>query len=77
MNAFSENYEPQINWRKHDTSNVSRNGQKAASQKSARFSLPGSLRGVIPMIDIPSRQSINTDTTAQRDRTDKIRRGGR
>jgi hypothetical protein len=35
------------------------------------------LRGVIPMVDIPPRGSINTETTRQSDKTDMIRRGGR
>jgi hypothetical protein len=77
MNAFSADYQPQIKWDKHDTSIVSRNGQKGASRMASRIALPGSLRGVIPMVDIPPRGSINTETVQQRDRTDKIRRGGR
>jgi hypothetical protein len=76
MNAFSPKYQPQIKWDKHDTSKVSRNGQKSRAKASNQIALPGSRRGVIPMTDIPARESINTETTAQRDRTDKIRRGG-
>lgn len=76
MNAFSKNYEPQLTWKRHDTSKMSKAGQKGSQQPTARLSLPGSRRGVIPLIDIPSRDSINTVKTSQRDRTDMIKRGG-
>jgi hypothetical protein len=77
MNAFSADYQPQLKWHNHDTTRMSKNGQKGAILPVARLSLPGSLRGVIPMTSIPPRGSINTETVQQRDRTDKIRRGGR
>jgi len=77
MNAFSKNYEPQLSWSKHDTSKLRANGTKGAEKCEARMTLPGSLRGAIPLIDIPSRDSINTVKTSQRDKTDMIRRGGR
>lgn len=77
MNAFSADYQPQLKWGKHDTTRLSHNGQKGAAHYQARMALPGSLSGVIPMTPIPPRGSINTETVQQRDRTDKIRRGGR
>ena len=76
MNAFV-NYEPQLSWKKHDTTSMRQNGTKGAEKREARMTLPGSLRGAIPLIDIPSRDSINTVKTSQRDKTDMIRRGGR
>jgi hypothetical protein len=72
MNAFT-NYQPQLKWDKHDTSKVSRNGQKGAMIPSARLSLTGSLRGKIPMNPVLS-GSINTETTSPADKTRRITR---
>jgi hypothetical protein len=78
MNAFSKNYEPQLTWKDHDKSlKYAPAGAKGAAMTSAQVKLPGSLTGGPKLMPIPSRDSINTDTTKQRDRTDMIRRGGR
>lgn len=77
MNAFT-NYEPVLSWRNHDTSTKRALASVLSSQKdSAQIKLPGSLNNKIQMMGIPSRHSINTDTTKQKDRTDMIKRGGR
>lgn len=77
MNVFTD-YTPQLSWKKHDIGlKLSLNGTKGAEKREARMMLPGSLRGAIPLIDIPSRDSINIVKTSQRDKTDMIRRGGR
>jgi hypothetical protein len=76
MNAFV-NYQPQLSWEGHDRTRNSQAGTKGAEKREARMTLPGSLRGAIPLIDIPIRDSINTVKTSQRDKTDMIRRGGR
>lgn len=77
MNAFT-NYKPQLSWQGHDTSlKCGMAGAKAAAMESAKISLPGSLKGGVLMMDVPSRDSINTSTIKQRDRTDMIKRGGR
>lgn len=72
------NYKPQLSWRGHDLS-LKRGmaGSKAAAMESAQIALPGSLKGGVLMMDVPSRDSINTITTKQCDRTDMIKRGGR
>jgi hypothetical protein len=76
VNAFT-GYKPQLSWNKHDTSNWSTNGAKGAARVSARLYLPGSGTTGVKMMDIPNRDSINTETTRPADKTAKIRRGGR
>jgi hypothetical protein len=73
MNAFV-NYQPQLKWDKHDTTKLSRNGEKGAAHYQARMALPGSLSGVIPMTAIPPRGSINTETVSPADKTRRIKR---
>jgi hypothetical protein len=75
MNAFS-NYKPELSWSKHDTSKMRDNGTKGAEKREARMTLPGSLRGAIPLIDIPSRDSINTETTSGADKRHALMKGG-
>jgi hypothetical protein len=74
MNAFT-NYKPQLTWHKHDTSKSSKSGAMGASIRSAQIALPGSGTNPVRMMDIPSRDSINTETTKPTDKTAKIRRG--
>jgi hypothetical protein len=71
------NYTPQISWKCHDTS-MKRGlaGAKAAAMESAKITLPGSLKGGVLMMDIPSRDSINTDTRKPADKRSAIMRGG-
>jgi len=79
MNVFTD-YTPQLSWQGHDKHiKGALGGTKAAAMQSAKITLPGSLKvqGRPLMMDIPSRDSINTSTTKQRDRTDMIKRGGR
>jgi hypothetical protein len=77
MNVFTD-YTPQLSWQGHDKHVKSAlGGTKAAAMQSAKITLPGSLKGGVLMMDIPSRNSINTSTIKQRDRTDMIKRGGR
>ena len=78
MNAFSQDYKPELTWKGHDKSlKYAPSGSKGAAVPSAQIKLTGSLTGGPKLMPIPSRDSINTDTTKQRDRTDMIRRGGR
>jgi hypothetical protein len=78
MNAFSKDYIPQISWHRHDIGvRYSPNGSRGAAVEASKIRLNGSLAGSVKMMDIPSRDSINTETIKQSDKTDKIRRGGR
>jgi hypothetical protein len=51
-------------------------GAKAAAMQSAKITLPGSLKGGVLMMGIPSRDSINTDTRMPADKRAAITRGG-
>jgi len=76
MNAFTD-YKPELSWKDHDKSlKYAPAGAKGAAMTSAQVKLPGSLTGGPKLMPIPSRDSINTVKTSQRDRTDMIRRGG-
>lgn len=68
------NYTPQISWQGHDT-HLKRgiSGTKAAAMQSAKIKLPGSLNGTIVMMDVPSRDSINTETRKASDKNAAIR----
>lgn len=78
MNAFSKDYIPEISWHRHDVGvRYSSNASRGAAVEASKIRLKGSRAGSIKMMDIPSRDSINTETTKQSDKTDKIRRGGR
>lgn len=71
------NYKPQLSWRGHDTSlKCGMAGAKAAAMESAKITLPGSLKGGVLMMDVPS-GSINTDTRKPADKSAAIMRGGR
>ena len=72
-----KNYTPQLSWQGHDKHiKGALGGTKAGALQSAKIKLPGSLNGVIVLMDVPSIDSINTVTTKQSDRTDMIKRGG-
>lgn len=78
MNVFTD-YTPQLSWKNHDIGlKLSLNGTKGAAH-SIQIKLPGSMdvKGQPALMPIPNRDSINTETTLHRDKTDKIRRGGR
>ena len=76
MNAFS-GYVPQLSWSGHDKGHQqSISGTKGAAALASKIKLPGSLNGKVLMMDIPSRDSINTQKKLQRDRSDMIKRGG-
>lgn len=67
------NYTPQLSWQGHDTSmKRSLSGAKAAAMESAKITLPGSLKGGVLMMDVPS-GSINTDTRKPADKRAAIR----
>lgn len=73
------NYTPQLSWQGHDKHLKSAlGGTKAAAMQSAKITLPGSLKvqGRPLMMDIPSRDSINTDTRKPADKRAAITRGG-
>jgi hypothetical protein len=60
MNAFTD-YQPQLTWGKHDTSRLSKGGSKGAAGYG--ISIHSSSKKIIPLMDIPSRDSINTEQT--------------
>lgn len=68
------NYKPQLSWRGHDIS-LKRGmaGAKAAAMESAKITLTGSLKGGVLMMDVPSLDSINTDTRKPADKSAAIR----
>jgi hypothetical protein len=72
-NAFT-NYTPQLSWHDLNTGNQSRAGQVASSRMHSRLHLPGSATGKIPMTPVPSRDSINTETRTQAEKSAVIRR---
>lgn len=75
MNVFT-NYKPQLSWQGHDKHVKSAlGGTKAAAMESAKITLPGSLKGGVLMMNVPS-GSINTDTRKPADKRAAITRGG-
>ena len=75
MNAFTS-YEPQLSWKGHDNMlKRAMAGTKGAATKAAKIKLPGSLDGEVLMMDVPSRDIINTDKTRPADKTAKIKKG--
>lgn len=73
MNAF-QGYEPQLKWSDLGrNAQNSRNGTKGTEPDSAQIALKGSRKG--RLMDIPSRDSINTETTKPADKQHKIKKG--
>lgn len=68
-----KNYTPQLSWQGHDKHiKGALGGTKAGALQSAKIKLPGSLNGVIVMMDVPS-SSINTETRKASDKNSAIR----
>ena len=73
-NAFC-GYKPQLNWQGHDKGvGYSARATKTAVQ-AKRLALPGSVYREGRLIDIPSRDSVNTEQRTGAEKTAQILRG--